>query len=251
MVNSTKDRVQGLYGNNIMYSKDDEDLLSKGAQGSRSSDHLGKEKQPAGGTICSRFKKYLHDELNLDGSMDSQGEGCQNRRESTGEGKGCEMVLYQGEDKKGEETMGLIAISKQQKIPETRQSSRIQEQVLKKYNILPQGETKKRAPEGNIHSSHNSFALLSNSKICNLVDCMGVSILPNKYDVVDIMRDWKEARHVLNRTRVVEPKNPTDFIQEEIIKVESEVPLLEWKENDFESESFTLVQSKKKKKSPY
>jgi hypothetical protein len=49
----------------------------------------------------------------------------------------------------------------------------------------------------------------------------------------------------------VEPKNPNDFIQEEIIKVEYEVPLLEWKENDFESESFTLVQSKKKKKSPY
>jgi hypothetical protein len=142
------------------------------------------------------------------------------------------MVLYDGGDRKGEESRCFMAISGQQKNPETRQSLRAQEQVLKKYNLMPQGESKKRALEGNIPNNHNSFAISSNSEICKLVNYMGVSILPYQFDVIDIMRDLEVARHALDKTKRVELKNSNDFIQEEKIDVESEIPLLGWKEND-------------------
>jgi hypothetical protein len=53
------------------------------------------------------------------------------------------MVLYDGRDMKGEESRCFMAISDQQKNPETRQSLRAQEQVLKKYNLMPQGGEQK------------------------------------------------------------------------------------------------------------
>jgi hypothetical protein len=57
VLNSADDRVQGLSSNNITYFEEDDDMLSKGAQGSRSNDQMGKEQQLAGVAICSRFKK--------------------------------------------------------------------------------------------------------------------------------------------------------------------------------------------------
>jgi hypothetical protein len=53
------------------------------------------------------------------------------------------MVLYDGRDRKGEESICFMAISDQQKNHETRQSLRAQEQVLKKYNLMPQGGEQK------------------------------------------------------------------------------------------------------------
>jgi hypothetical protein len=76
---------------------------------------------------------------------------------------------------------------------------------------------------------------------------MGVYILPNQHDVVDIMKDLEIARKVLDQSKKVEPKNPNDYIHDEEFKLVSEIPTLEWKD-DPETESFTLVQSKKKKK---
>jgi hypothetical protein len=118
---------------------------------------------------------------------------------------------------------------------------------MKKYNINSQGETKKRAHEGNISNNHNSFAILSNSKISALSGCMGVSILPDQYDVIDIMKDLEIARKVLDQSKKAEPKNPNDYIHYEEFKLVSEISALEWKDDDPETESFTLVQSKKKK----
>jgi hypothetical protein len=53
VLNSAKDRVQGLSGNNMIYSEESEDILSEGAQGSRSNDPVIKGKQ--GGGVKSIF----------------------------------------------------------------------------------------------------------------------------------------------------------------------------------------------------
>jgi hypothetical protein len=118
---------------------------------------------------------------------------------------------------------------------------------MKKYNMVPQGENKKRALEGNHLNNKNSFAVLNNSYICSLAECMGIEILPDQFDVVDIMKDLEIARHALDRSKKLEHKNPNDFVQEEEFRLVDEIPLLGWKEEGSKTNSFTLVQSKKKK----
>jgi hypothetical protein len=63
------------------------------------------------------------------------------------------------------------------------------------------------------------------------------------------MKDLEIARKVLDQSKKVEPKNPNDYIHDEEFKLVSEIPALEWKDDDPETESSTLAQSKKKKKS--
>jgi hypothetical protein len=76
---------------------------------------------------------------------------------------------------------------------------------------------------------------------------MGIEISLQHFDTVDLMKDLELARHVLERPKVNVPSK----IDGEIENDESghiDVPLLEWLDEDSEAESFTIVQSRKKKK---
>jgi hypothetical protein len=179
VLNSAEDRVQGLSGNNMIYFEESEDILSEGAQGSRSNHPVIKGKHGGGSALCFTSKNQVYENINTEGVVDGSVEDDQNRRESTGEGKGGEMVPYVEVARKEEGSRCVMAIYEHQKIPDTRQSSRVQDQIMKKYNINSQGETKKRAHEGNISNNHNSFAILSNHEISALFGCMCVSILPD------------------------------------------------------------------------
>jgi hypothetical protein len=134
-----------------------------------------------------------------------------------------------------------------QKLPETRFSSRIQAQLEKKQ-APSQPPTKKRNLEGTNLSDQNSFAVLGNDDIMNLAIGMGVVISPDQFDKVDILKDIELARHALQNVKNVkipdiemEPEQPT-------MVNSSDVPLLEWLEDDSGHEQFTLVQTRRKKK---
>jgi hypothetical protein len=66
-----------------------------------------------------------------------------------------------------------MIITEMQKIPETRFSERVQNQLLKKYNISNQEESRKRSIECTNLSDQNSFALLN---IIDIASGMGVNI---------------------------------------------------------------------------
>jgi hypothetical protein len=76
---------------------------------------------------------------------------------------------------------------------------------------------------------------------------MGVCIFDDQFDSVNMMKDIEIARHVVDKTK---EKNCAivDELEDECCNEKIGVPLLEWIEEDAESESFTLVQSRKKKK---
>jgi hypothetical protein len=78
---------------------------------------------------------------------------------------------------------------------------------------------------------------------------MGVSILPDHFDTIDIMKDLEMARHALDRSSKEECKDPNDFIPKEEVILEKDIPMIEWVKDDSESKSFTLVQSRKEKRS--
>jgi hypothetical protein len=120
VLNSAEDRVQGLSGNNMIYSEKSEDILSEGAQGSRSNDPVIKDKQREGNAICFTSKNQVYENINTEGVMDGSAEDDQNCRESTSEGKGGELVPYVEVARKGEGSKCVMAISEHQKILDTR-----------------------------------------------------------------------------------------------------------------------------------
>jgi hypothetical protein len=138
-------------------------------------------------------------------------------------------------------------VTEKQRLPTIRQSERVQEQLIKKYQAKSQDDGKKEAQEGN-SSYHNSFSVLDNDKIVSLAAGMGVVIPSDNFDTIDIMKDLEKARQALNKIKnipcVEESKDlcPMDEIQL------NDIPLLDWYENDSEAKHFTLVQSRKKKK---
>jgi hypothetical protein len=76
---------------------------------------------------------------------------------------------------------------------------------------------------------------------------MGISISGDQFDSIDMMKDTELARHAVDLAK--KKIGPiVDEMVDECCDEPIDVPLLEWIEEDYESESFTLVQSKKKKK---
>jgi hypothetical protein len=97
-------------------------------------------------------------------------------------------------------------------------------------------------------STHNSFATLDNECIASLASEMGINIAPDQFESINIMKDLEIARQAMDRSKLVEhPINEETEVENstECFEVGN---LLEWIEEDSESESFTLVQSRKKKK---
>jgi hypothetical protein len=95
---------------------------------------------------------------------------------------------------------------------------------------------------------NNSFSILSNDKISAIPADMGVKISLDNLDIVDIMKDLELARLALDTVKCVKPHVP--IIEEyPVNEVEaSDVPLLEWLDDDSEVEQFILVQSSKKRR---
>jgi hypothetical protein len=76
---------------------------------------------------------------------------------------------------------------------------------------------------------------------------MGISISGDQFDSIDMMKDAELARHAVDLAK--KKIGPiVDEMVDECCDEPIDVPLLEWIEEDYELESFTLVQSKKKKK---
>jgi hypothetical protein len=107
-----------------------------------------------------------------------------------------------------------ICITEDQKIPSTRKSNRVQEVMLKKHNVIPQGASKRTSKATNLSCS-NSFAIMGNDNICSLAEDMGIAILDEHFDVVGIMKDLEISRHALDKHKLVEIQDPNDSILEE------------------------------------
>jgi hypothetical protein len=107
---------------------------------------------------------------------------------------------------------------------------------------------KKRSIEGTSLIDQNSFAILGNNIIVDLAHEMGVNVNGLQFDTVNLMKDLKIARHALDKEKCALQLDPSGPCVAEVVD-KGVVPLLQWLDNDSEPESFTLVQSKKKKKS--
>jgi hypothetical protein len=132
-------------------------------------------------------------------------------------------------------------VSEMQKIPEVRYSDRIQEQMLSKHMGAQQDKNNKRTLEGTNLSDQNSFAILNNLDIMRLAARMGIHIDKNHFNTIDIMKDLECARHALEGREKVEVVNPNEGIEQKALDDDVEKLQLKWKEEDSESESFTIV----------
>jgi hypothetical protein len=133
----------------------------------------------------------------------------------------------------GKETQE-ICITDKQRLPDTRQSDRVQGQLLRKFQKQDKESGKKRTLEGMISTSENSFSILHDDEILNLANNMGIKIHEDGFDVIDIMRDMERARHALNKVKnKKEPKRCEEMPPEAGIE-NCDIPLLEFIEADSE-----------------
>jgi hypothetical protein len=137
-------------------------------------------------------------------------------------------------------------ITNKQRLCETRFSERVCNQVLKKQETI-KSQSKKRSLSGTNLNYHNSFAVLSNDNIACLACDVGVDISSMFFDTVEIMKDLEIVRHALDKSKRVPILDPNSLVHVDEVAPKDDIPLLEWLENDSESEQFTVVQSKKKK----
>jgi hypothetical protein len=93
-------------------------------------------------------------------------------------------------------------------------------------------EPRKRQVEGNPKAVSNSFALLDNYYIVDLVRDMGVMIYDKDFDIVDLMKDLEVARHALEKNKGKDVKHPDEYDEAIVADQQCEVPLLEWVDED-------------------
>ncbi|TVU30204.1 hypothetical protein EJB05_21814, partial [Eragrostis curvula] len=148
---------------------------------------------------------------------------------------------------------GSPVITEAQKIKITRQSNRLQQQLMQQAQHM-KGATHKRTLEGTNLNDDNSFSVLSNSDISLIANNMGITVNPVDFETVDIMKDLEIARHtILNKKEdnAKIDKVDDDVVIQEMQSSHSSMPLLlEWEKEDSEEEQFTLVKSRKKGKNP-
>jgi hypothetical protein len=135
-----------------------------------------------------------------------------------------------------------MKITEKQKLPVTRQSERVQEQMLRKYGMSSHEETRKRSLQGTNLSSHNSFVALENAEIVGIAGGMGVNILSGQFELVDLVKDLELARHAIH------PPLDEENVQISEIVAGDSCLALKWPVDNSESKSFTLVESRKKKR---
>jgi hypothetical protein len=131
---------------------------------------------------------------------------------------------------------------------------RVQEQILKKFSSANIEDSRKRKLEGTSLSDQNSFAALNNLEIVEMVSGMGINIAFEQFDSLELMKDLEVARHAIKVTKIhelpIEMKNPDGEVSMEDLVDEARGYglALEWHEDGSESDPFTLVESKKKKR---
>jgi hypothetical protein len=131
---------------------------------------------------------------------------------------------------------------------------RVQEQILKKFSSANIEDSRKRKLEGTSLSDQNSFAALNNLEIVEMVSGMGINIAFEQFDSLELMKDLEVARHAIKVTKIhelpIEMKNPDgEVTMEDLVDEARGYGLaLEWHEDGSESDPFTLVESKKKKR---
>jgi hypothetical protein len=223
--NSYENRVQGLSGNNMLDSKDD--LLSDDFHEGPADLKMAGDKLNIGLVRCS--ESVLHQSDKGGGIFENRG----NKHDAMGNEK------LDGKPQ-------ALMISDKQKIPKIRCSARLEQQWLGKIQEKQKSADRKRTLEGTNLSSKNSFVVLDNELIASIALDMGISIPDDQFDSIDMMKDIELARHAID---VAKKKvcSVDEEVEEECCNETIGVPLLEWIEEDFESESFTLVQSRKKK----
>jgi hypothetical protein len=214
VLNAGGDRVQGLSGEDI--NDYEEDFLSEETQGSQSNPKEGKDSVSETTAKCADAEVVLNYQEQLVETISE----------------------LKGKTDKTKTNSGLNAqgLHDEQLIPEIRFSNRIQDQLLNKKDNQ---DSKKKVMEGNSVLASNSFAMLDNDLIVNLAADMGIAISVNDFDTVELMKDLELARSALDKTRKLETQTNLP---------NSEIPLLEWIDEDSETEHFTLVMSKKKKR---
>jgi hypothetical protein len=106
---------------------------------------------------------------------------------------------------------------------------------------------KKRSIQGISLTNQNFFAILDNMDISDLTVGMGINVSEDHFETFDLMKDIEIARHALDNVKKSKISNPNEIIEESNLN-EGEIPLLQWLDDDYEAEQFTLVQSRKKKK---
>jgi hypothetical protein len=82
---------------------------------------------------------------------------------------------------------------------ETRQSGRVQDQLLKNFQKQDKDDGKKRTLEGMISPTSNSFFVLNNDVLADLARDMGVNIPEGNFYVIDMMKDLECARRALEK----------------------------------------------------
>ncbi|TVU24463.1 hypothetical protein EJB05_26904, partial [Eragrostis curvula] len=146
-------------------------------------------------------------------------------------------------------TQGMI--SDKQKLPVTRQSERVQEQVLAKFQDK-NSISKKRTLEGTNLNDHNSFAILNNTEISMIAADMGIVVPESKFDHVELMKDLEVARHSLKDKSIpviTDLCNNTSSVANCVDVPDENPSIIECiEEEDSEEENFVLVQSRKKKR---
>jgi hypothetical protein len=180
LLNCIDDRVQGMSGNEISISE--EDLVSDGGQGSQPSKD--------GSSLQVGLVKHA--------IVVSHGEEIRDV-----EKKEVLLEIIKGMHMDGGALPRELVISDKQWLPETRCSSRLEQQFISK--TLTNQTRKKRDAEGNVISTHNSFPALDNECISSLASEMGINIAPDQFESINIMKDLEIARQALDRSKLVEP----------------------------------------------
>jgi hypothetical protein len=223
LLDPNEERVQGLSGTDFNMLEDD--LLSDETQGSQSvqqpiQDSYKMEKNKCADTLSLKEKNIVQ--------MSSVG-----------------LKIIPVDEKTAK--MNEVKITEKQKIPDTRYSERVQARLGKK-GMNQAANPKKRSLLGTTLISHNSFAALNNKIIADIACDMGIDMSFSNFDSIDIMKDLEVARHSLKS--INESKLNVSNVQkaQDNEEIASELPLLEWIDDDYEAEHFNLVQSKKRKR---
>jgi hypothetical protein len=222
--NSYDNRVQGLSGNNMMEPEDDMlfDELHEGCDDQK----VASVKLNIGLVRCSELIMHQTEEKAMEGGNLAKEKEIEDKTE----------VAVKSH---------ALIISKNQKLLETRCSARVEQQWLDKIQEKQKSASRKRSLEGTNLSSKNSFAVLDNEYITSIAFDMGVSISDEQYECVNLMKDIEAARYAVDKVK--EKACPiVEEVENDCYQEISEIPLLEWIEEDSESEPFTLVQSRKK-----
>jgi hypothetical protein len=222
LLNNIEDRVQGLSRNEIFIFEDD--LISNEGQGSQPSKD-GSSLQ-VGLVKCPNIVAHREEIRDVE--------------------KEVLLEISKSMHMDGEALPRELVISDRQRLPETRCSSRLEQRLVSK--TLTNQAGKKMVAEGNMISTHNSFAALDNECIASLASEMGINIAPDQFESINIIKVLEIVRQALDRSKLIEPP-----INEEIEVVNNvecvEVGnLIERIKKDSELDSSHLSNLEKKKK---